>query len=86
MDRSVMGAQRGGHVHVPDDGRGPRRVFVDGAEVREVVFADTRRGVVRYYPLPLKAHKQGKRLIERTRRGLVRVEPIPVVDSGQARG
>jgi len=71
-----MGTNRGSHVHTPGDGRGVRRVFVDGVEVGQVVFADTQRGIVRYHPLPLKVHKHGKRLIERTRRGAVLVEPI----------
>ena len=64
------------HIHTRDDGRGPRRVFVDGRPMDRVVYADTRRGIVRYHNDPPKLDKYGKRVIERTRRGVVTVEPI----------
>ena len=35
-------------VHEPDDGRGPREVFVDGVKVHRCVYADTRRGFARF--------------------------------------
>jgi len=63
-------------IHTLDDGRGARRVYVDGKLVERVVYADTRRGIVRYYPFPLRLNKTGERFIVRTRRGKVRVEPI----------
>ena len=63
-------------VHIPGDGRGPRRVTCNGVEVRCVVYADTTRGIVRYHPHPLQIHKHGKRLIERTKR--VKVEVIAI--------
>lgn len=37
------------HVHTPGDGRGMRRVFLDGKRVEYVFYADTREGVVRFY-------------------------------------
>lgn len=72
------GVMRREHVHVPGDGRGPRQVYVDGRPVMRVVYADTRRGIVRYYDDPPKMDKRRKRIIVRTRRGVVTVEPIPV--------
>ncbi|AMV00057.1 hypothetical protein [Xanthomonas citri] len=66
----------GPHIHTPDDGRGRRQVLVDGRTVKRVVYADTRRGLVRYHNDPPKVHKHGKRFIERTRRGAVEVLPL----------
>jgi hypothetical protein len=63
------------HIHRPDDGRGPRDVFVNGKLMARVTYADTRRGVVRYHDMPLRLDKHGKRIIERTRRGKVEVGP-----------
>ncbi|WP_369913892.1 hypothetical protein AB8810_12755 [Xanthomonas sp. NCPPB 3005] len=62
------------HIHAPDDGRGPRRVMVDGKVVEKVTYADTRKGIVHHADTPPKIHKHGKRMIERTKRGTVRVE------------
>ncbi|MFA4294426.1 hypothetical protein P2B08_17705 [Xanthomonas perforans] len=66
----------GSHIHTPDDGRGRRQVLVDGRPVKRVVYADTRRGLVRYHNDPPKVHKHGKRFIEKTRRGTVEVLPL----------
>lgn len=60
-------------VHIAGDGRGQRRVLLDGVEMSNVVYADTTRGVVRYIPQPIQIHKHGKRIIERTKRGKVEV-------------
>ncbi len=62
-------------VHTPGDGRGLRRVFLNGVEVKRAVFADTRNGVVRFHDDPPKVHKYRKRLIERTAHGDVVVVP-----------
>lgn len=62
------------HIHLPEDGRGRRRVFVNGREIQRVTFADTRKGVVRYIPDPIKVHKHKKRVISRTLQGAVVVE------------
>lgn len=40
------------HIHKPDDGRGLRKIFVDGKEVEAVFYADTIAGVVRAYKKP----------------------------------
>lgn len=69
-----MDALRG--VHIAGDGRGQRRVLLNGREMRNVVYADTDRGVVRFLDQPPKVHKHGKRMIERTRHGMVEVFPL----------
>ncbi|HDS1307959.1 TPA: hypothetical protein ACOENG_004301 [Stenotrophomonas maltophilia] len=62
------------NVHTTADGRGKRRVLLDGREIRKVVYADTRKGVVRYYPEPVRIHKHGKRAVMKTKHGKVEVE------------
>ncbi|SDF69775.1 hypothetical protein SAMN05216571_101262 [Onishia taeanensis] len=64
------------HIHVPEDGRGPREVFVDGHKIDKVCYADTRRGIVDYYPQPIKVDKWGKRVISRRMRGRVEVVQV----------
>lgn len=64
------------HIHTPDYGRGPRHVYVNGKPMKRVVYADTRRGIVRYVPEPIRLNKRGDCVIERTRRGKVEVKPI----------
>lgn len=54
----------------------PVRVFVNGNEVRKAVFADTERGVVRYYPEPVRIKRGTDELYTRTVRGRVTVEAI----------
>lgn len=60
-------------VHTPNDGRGLRRVFLDSVEVKSCIYADERRGIVRFHDSPPKIHKHKKRIIERTARGRVEV-------------
>jgi len=64
------------HIHTCDDGRGRRLVMVDGKPVEKVFYADTRKGVVRYFATPMRLHKRRKRAIERTKRGKVEIEFI----------
>lgn len=66
----------GPHVHTPMDGRGPRQVFLNGAPINRVVYADTRNGEVRIHDDPPKLDKYRKRIIERTLYGVVTVEPL----------
>ena len=61
------------HIHTPDDGRGPRDVFVDGKMVDRVFFADTKRGIIRAYKYPLRLDKWRKRALSKTMRGVVEV-------------
>jgi len=51
-------------------------VLLNGVVVDRVVFADTRKGVVRHFDRPAQIHKHGKRVIERTKHGKVEVEFI----------
>lgn len=71
---SPIGFPRSDHIHAVGDGRGLRRVTVDGGQVDRVVYADTRKGIVRHHDTPPRLHKHGKRVIERTKRGVVEVE------------
>jgi hypothetical protein len=63
------------HIHTPNDGRGRRVVLVNGKRVDRVTCADTRRGLIRYVPHPLRLNKR-EQVIERTRRGKVEVRPL----------
>lgn len=64
------------HIHTPHDGRGLRKVLVNGKEVQECYFADTRRGVARCYREPIRMHKYAKRALTKTYRGQVQVLPL----------
>ena len=72
------------HIHMPNDGRGPRNVYVNGKLMKRVVYADTRRGIVRYVDEPARIHKRRETVIERTRRGKVEVKPIEAEASEMA--
>lgn len=63
------------HIHTADDGRGLRRVLLDGVEVKGCVYADTRRGVVVLMREPLAIRKRDGHLITLRRRGRVEVLP-----------
>ena len=62
-------------IHTPMDGRGVRKVLLDGKEIGNVVYANTKKGIVRVHPEPLKLDKHRKRVIEKTLRGKVEVLP-----------
>lgn len=68
------------YVHVAGDGRisedrkhWKRVVFLNGKEIDGVVYADTKRGIVRVCRHPLKLDKHHKRVLTRTIRGHVEV-------------
>lgn len=63
-------------LHTPDDRRGPRDVLLNGELLKRVVYANTRRGLVRVTDAPPKVHKHRKRVISRTLRGKVEVRFI----------
>ena len=63
-------------VHTPDDDRGQRRVLLDGKELRNVIYADTHRGIVRFYDDPPKVQEGGDSFIEHERHGVVEVYAI----------
>lgn len=50
-----------------------RVVFVDGKEVKACFFADTTKGVARFYRQPLRVDKHGKRALSYTLRGVIEV-------------
>ncbi|ATR82772.1 hypothetical protein CS390_09490 [Pseudomonas sp. HLS-6] len=61
------------HRHA--DGRGPRRVFVNGHKVENVLWCDTAAGVCVYAPRPVKVKRPGREEIyTRQLRGIVTVE------------
>ena len=64
------------HVHKHDDGRGPRRVLLNGREVKRVRSADEKRGVVECCHDPLRLDKHKKRILAYRRYGAVVVEPM----------
>lgn len=61
------------HYHHWDDGRGPRRVMVNGNEIDGVMWADLKRGVVEFCPHPVRLRKDGT-IYKRRLRGRVEVE------------
>jgi len=63
------------HIHTWDDGRGHRRVFVDGKEMNRVRKADTKRGRVWYVPYPVRVNAKFE-AVEKVRKGKVTVEFI----------
>ncbi|MNG95100.1 hypothetical protein D3C81_313650 [compost metagenome] len=62
--------------HRHSDGRGPRRVFVNGVEVERAIWCDTAAGVCVYAPLPIKPKRPAREEIYTRRlRGAVTVVP-----------
>ena len=67
------------YVHASDDGRVSedgkilRDVFLNGKKIDHVVYADTKRGVVRVVRQPVRTDKYHKRVLTRTVRGHVEV-------------
>ena len=64
------------HVHTVGDGRGPRRILVDDAEVQDVSFADTELGIVVVADQPFRVQPGTNRIAECVVMGDVRVEPL----------
>ncbi len=64
------------HYHHPGDGRGRRRVLVNGNPVDCAIWADTQRGLVCYAPRPFKMKRNSDEIYTRMLRGQVTVEPI----------
>ena len=60
-------------IHHPDDGRGVRKVFLDGEEIKMAVFADQQRGIVDRYRQPLTIDKRSQSLITERLHGRVEV-------------
>lgn len=66
------------HIHTPDDGRGPRSVYVNGNLIKYAIWADTRSGVVWFHPHPLRRQKGRDFAYARKLRGVVTVGPLNV--------
>lgn len=64
------------HVHTPDDGRGPRRVYLNGTPIYRVIYADTLNGEVRFHSAPPQLDSPGEDFVEHTLYGVVTVEPL----------
>lgn len=62
------------HIHYPDDGRPHRKVFVNGNLIEQVFYADTKKGIVDFYPEPARIKKGADELYSRRLRGRVTVE------------
>lgn len=64
------------HIHTPSDGRGRRRVLVDGQEVKRCTFADTMNGIVRFDLDPLRWEVPGEKFMQGEKRGRVEIVPL----------
>ncbi|TAA12467.1 hypothetical protein EA658_09825 [Pseudoxanthomonas winnipegensis] len=64
------------HIHTPDDGRCPRRVYLNGVALERVVYADTKRGIARVFDDPPRISRRRECAISRKVRGVITVEPI----------
>ena len=64
------------HIHFPEDGRGRRRVFLNGKLMHACCYADTKKGFIDCYDEPPKLDRWRKRIIKRRYRGKVTVESI----------
>lgn len=67
------------HVHFVGDGKGRRKVTLDGEEVQWVTYADTAKGIVVYAPHPIEVKANGD-VRTRTLRGVVAVEFLDGVE------
>lgn len=62
--------------HHASDGRGKRRVFVNGNEIERVLWCDTSRGIAVFYPYPYRIKRSGDEVYTRRVRGSVTVEGV----------
>lgn len=65
----------GNHIHRDNDGRGDRKVYVNGNEIDYVVMANTQKGLVEFLPSPFKVKRNGE-IYTRMLRGQVTVVPV----------
>lgn len=61
------------HIHTADDLRGTRDVFVNGNKIDNVTYADTAKGLIWFYPKPVRMGKNTDEIYTRCLRGVVRV-------------
>lgn len=63
--------------HHYNDGRGKRRVYVNGNEIERVIWCDTVQGIAVYMPQPARVKKPGRNEVYTRRlRGQVTVEAV----------
>jgi hypothetical protein len=62
--------------HHFNDGRGKRRVYVNGNEIERVVWCDTLHGVAVFYPYPYRIKRNRGEVYTRQLRGVVTVEQV----------
>lgn len=75
-----MGKRFDTAIHKPDDGRGRRAIFLNGRLIENVVYANTRKGIIRVARIDtngvVKLDKHRKRILTDTLRGTVTVYPM----------
>ncbi|MGH8331205.1 MAG: hypothetical protein ACRER3_17045 [Pseudomonas fluorescens] len=62
--------------HHFNDGRGKRRVYVNGNEIERVVWCDTSQGVAVFSPYPYRIKRNRGEIYTRKVRGVVTVEQV----------
>ncbi|CAI3795811.1 hypothetical protein [Rheinheimera sp. MM224] len=62
------------HIHTPDDGRGRRKIFVNGNLIEKVFYADSQLGIVKFFPSPIRKHRNKDEAYSRKLKGKVTVE------------
>lgn len=62
--------------HHFNDGRGKRRVYVNGNEIERVIWCDTALGIAVFCPLPLRTNRRRDQVYTRRLRGTVTVVRI----------
>ncbi len=60
--------------HHFNDGRGRRRIYVNGNEIERVVWCDTSQGIAVFCPHPIRISRAGDEVYTRRLRGAVTVE------------
>ncbi|EKF47687.1 MULTISPECIES: hypothetical protein [Acinetobacter] len=66
--------------HSVGDGKGRRRIYVNGNLINHVIWANEEKGLICYMPYPFKVNKKKDRVYTRLLRGNVRVEMINGLD------
>ena len=70
--------------HSANDGKGCRRVLVNGNEVNRVLWANVEQGLVCFHPYPYRIDKRKGEVKTRLLRGEVKVEFINETTNAQA--
>lgn len=63
--------------HYVGDGRGRRRVYINGNQINHVVWADIGKGVLLFHPHPFRRHKNRRdEIYSRKLRGNIEIVPM----------